>query len=264
MAHDKGNHYFRRVLQGVETSVSDSHESSNAIAGVEIVGKKRVRPGYEIQSSASVKMVFASAFSPAKTAALPAGGILPFILPNWQQAAIKQAGSPRQISRQSVVNGNAGITPILPGIPPQDLGKFWPEIPQSCHLSCQNGRISLGKFWPEIPQSCHLSCQNGRISLAGVRGFGGRVASVMTFSTLPAGIHRGRPRPFLSRNPSKPSRSKRCDHLFTQGTLTPSSSASCACLTPSERRSTIVARRLSRTDLSVLSRDAATLAAQDL
>ncbi len=171
MAHDKGNHYFRRVLQGVETSVSDSHESSNAIAGVEIVGKKRVRPGYEIQSSASVKMVFASAFSPAKTAALPAGGILPFILPNWQQAAIKQAGSPRQISRQSVVNGNAGITPILPGIPPfsQDLGKFWPEIPQSCHLSCQNGRISLaGQF----PGHC--------VRIAGPNGEGATDADILS------------------------------------------------------------------------------------
>ena len=108
----------------------------------------------------------------------------------------------------------------------------------------------------EISLARQMRCMSGEIptslamvrTLQRVRGFGGRVASVMTFSTLPAGIHRGRPRPFLSRNPSKPSRSKRCDHLFTQGTLTPSSSASCACLTPSERRSTIVARRLSRTD----------------
>ena len=58
----------------------------------------------------------------------------------------------------------------------------------------------------------------------------------------PGGIVPRRPRPRLSRNPSSPSRSNLCDHLFTQTMLTPSASATSCCLISRARRSMILAR----------------------
>ena len=69
---------------------------------------------------------------------------------------------------------------------------------------------------------------------------------VITCSTVSSGIVPRRPRPRLSRNPSSPSRSNLCDHLFTQTMLTPSASATSCCLISRARRSMILARRWSR------------------
>lgn len=79
-----------------------------------------------------------------------------------------------------------------------------------------------------------------------VLGRSGRVASVITRSITSGGISAGRPLRGRSANPSIPSRSNRCDHLFTQATLTPNSPATSTCLAPAALLNTIAARRLSR------------------
>jgi hypothetical protein len=79
-----------------------------------------------------------------------------------------------------------------------------------------------------------------------VRGFFGRVAFVMTCCTLCAAIDGRRPRPLSSCKAFRPSRSKRCDHLFTRAALTPSCLATSTWPSPFARRRTIAARRLSR------------------
>ena len=75
---------------------------------------------------------------------------------------------------------------------------------------------------------------------------GGRVARLMTCSTLSNGNHGLRPRPGLSCNPSSPRSSNRWDHLQTQGRLTLSSRATSDSRNPVPRSKTISARRLSR------------------